>query len=222
MHLREITTRKLDSLRKDKMEAMLDVHQVWAEAMPEVKNAVTGVGLWSALNNSRAVVLEGDTFVLGMPHEMSDLAGHLRINSTKILIERALAARIGSPITVRIIEGTSEADWELIRRKDEEQRRLQQVALNRAQAEVKARGSWDTVYEQISRQYAAMTNKSLPQNRAKFYQESITILLEALKSMPIDDDLSERNFARCIERVAQYSEVPSVLVANELLLRHQP
>ena len=33
------------------------------------------------------------------------------------------------------------------------------------------------------------------------------------------DDLAERNFARCVERVAQYADVPSTLVASHVLLR---
>ena len=62
-----------------------------------------------------------------------------------------------------------------------------------------------------------MPNKSLPQNRAKFLEESIQVLAGAKKAQGNMDDLAERTFARCVERVAQYGEVPSTVVAGLVL-----
>jgi vacuolar-type H+-ATPase subunit H len=84
---------------------------------------------------------------------------------------------------------------------------------------MKARTSWDQVYEQLSRRWSAVGNKSLPQNRARFFEEAIEIVAEARKEMQSSDDMSERNFARCLERVAQYVEMPSTLVATLVLQR---
>ncbi len=199
---------------------MADAAVVWQEVMPDVKNRVTGVGLWTALNQSVAVAYEGDQFVIGVPHESGDLAGHLRMQSTKLIIERSLADVLMKNVHLRVIEGISSHDWELVKRKDEEAKRLQEAALQRVQAEVAARSSWEGIYEQISRQWASMPNKSLPQNRSKFYHEAIRLLKEALRTHSVEDDLNERNFARCIERVAQYTEIPSAMVAYDLLHRN--
>ena len=57
----------------------------------------------------------------------------------------------------------------------------------------------------------------MPQNRAKFFLEAVEIIAEALQEAPITDDMAERNYARCLERVAQYTELPSVLVALKVL-----
>lgn len=187
--------------------------------MPEVKNAVTGVGIWTALNQSKAVAFENGQFVIGVPHEAGDLGGHLRMQSTRTLIERFLAQKLSETVHLRVIEGTTQGDWELVKRRDEEARRLQDAALQKTRAEVQARSTWDSTYEQLSRLNATIPNKSLPQNRAKFFGQAMDMLIEALKVHSIDDDLSERNFARCIERVAQYSEMPSVMVAYELQKR---
>ncbi|MBS1704435.1 MAG: hypothetical protein JST40_01065 [Armatimonadetes bacterium] len=192
---------------------MADATQLWAEVMPEVRNTVTGVGIWQALNNSQAVALDETTFVLGLPIELGDLAGHLRSQSTRVLIERALGSRLNRPITLRVIEGTSAADWELAKRRDEEMRKIQEAALTRAAAEVRARSDWESIYDQISRNFAALPNKSLPQSRAKFFHQCVDLLSESLRSNPLTDELAERNYARCLERVSQYSEVPSVLIA---------
>ena len=62
-----------------------------------------------------------------------------------------------------------------------------------------------------------MPNKSLPQNRARYLEESVKVMAEAKKGYGQMDDLAERTFARCLERVAQYSEVPSTVVAQRVL-----
>jgi hypothetical protein len=150
---------------------------------------------------------------------MGDLAGHLRMQNTRTLVERYLSEVFATRVTVRVIEGVSQADWDYQKRKDDEARRLQLAAQERVQQEIKAKSSWEGVYENISRVYAAIPNKSLPQNRAKFFLEAVDMLVEALAVNPVSDDLSERNYARCVERVAQYSEVPSVIVATTVLQR---
>ena len=91
--------------------------------------------------------------------------------------------------------------------------------MTKMRAELAAKSSWETVYEQLSRRYAAVTNKSMPQNRARFFEEAIELIAETRKQQANFDDLGERNFARCLERLAQYSEVPSTLVAVQVLQR---
>lgn len=192
---------------------MAELLQLWNEALPDLRKSVTGVGVWAALNACKPLLVEEGVLVLGLPHESSDLSGHLRMSSTKSLIERSMSQKIGQPVALRVIDGVNATDWDLVKRKDAEARRLQEQALSRVRAETVARQSWDSVYEALSRSYAAITNKSLPQNRAKFFIEAVRTLAEARRNMPIEDELSERNFARCLERVSQYTEIPSVFVA---------
>ncbi len=196
---------------------MAEIAEIWQEVLPAIKQSVTGVGVWTALNSATPVAHEDGVFVLGLPHESSELAGHLRMHATKMLIEKLLGEKLGERSTVRIIDGTSPADWETVKRRDAEARRLQEAAINRARAEIESRSSWETIYEQISRRYAQISNKSLPQNRAAFFRDAVQIVVEGLLTHPVDDDLSERNYARCLERIAQYTELPSVFVALRVM-----
>jgi len=123
----------------------------------------------------------------------------------------------GAKTQLRVIEGVTEADWHTVQRRDAERRRLQEQAMDRLRQESEARTSWDTIYEQLSRKYAAIQNKSMPQNRAKFFIEAVEYIADARSRITTDDDLSERNYARCLERVSQYTELPSVLVALKVL-----
>lgn len=198
---------------------MADIGAVWSEVLPEVRKGVTGVGVWAALNACKPIVLESGVFVLGLAHQDQELAGHLKMASTKRLIEQYVSLEVGAPVTLRVIEGNTEQDWETEKRRDQEKRKLQDRALERHRREVASRVSWEGIYEQLSRKYAALPNRTLPQNRAKFLIEAVDIIVDALLTTPITDELSERNYARCIERVAQYSEVPSAIVALKILER---
>jgi hypothetical protein len=198
---------------------MPTVAEIWSQVLPTVKQGVTGVGVWTALNSCKPIIFEKGLFVVGVPHEESELSGHLKLASTKRLIEQTLSQELNEPIQFRVIEGITLADWDVEKRRDAEKQRLNEQAMTKLRAELQARSSWDQVYEQLSRKYAAFANKSLPQNRARFFEEGVELVVEARKSQDNHDDLQERNFARCIERLAQYAEMPSAIVAREVLSR---
>jgi len=198
---------------------MADLAALWGEALPDIKKNVTGVGVWTALNVCRPITLEEGTLVMGLPSGENELAGHLRLAQTRRAIEESLSKSLNEKVTLRVIDGTTEQDWEMEKKRDAEKRRLQDIALARQRAEVAAGVSWEGIYEQISRKFAATPNRSLPQNRAKFFLEAVDIIAEALLEAPITDEMAERNYARCLERVAQYTELPSVMVALKVLER---
>ncbi len=191
--------------------------ELWAQALPDIRNAVTGRGVWTALNACVPLSTEGDSLVLGLPNNESELAGHLRMPQIRKVIEAEFLKRSGQIVNLRVIEGTRPEDWERMKRRDLEASRMQGAAMDRAKAEMSARTNWDSVYETLSRNFAATQNKSLPQNRAKFYAESVKLVALNRKEQVNRDDLNERNFARCIERVAQYADIPSTVVAVEVL-----
>ncbi len=198
---------------------MADIAQVWSKALPEIRETVTGVGVWTALNTARPLAYEEGVFVLGLPGHSGELQGHLKLPSSKRAIETFIAKWLGETVTLRVVDGTSVDDWEATKRRDSEARKLQDQAMAKMRAELSARTSWDSVYEQLSRRYAAMTSKSLPQNRARFLDEAVELIVEARKSQEQWDELGERNFARCLERAAQYTELPSAFIAMLVLQR---
>ena len=198
---------------------MTDVAETWKAALPQVINSVTGRGVWAALNAARPIAFENNVFVIGLPTQDNELAGHLRIASTKRIMEIEVSKIVGANVSIRLIDGTSADDYDIAKRRDTERRRLEEAEMTKMRAELASKSNWDTVYEQLSRRYAAVTNKSLPQNRARFFEEAVEIVAEARRNQTVYDDMGERNFARCLERLAQYSEVPSVLVAGAVLKR---
>jgi hypothetical protein len=198
---------------------MTDIAGTWKEALPKIQNSVSGRGVWAALNAARPIAFENNVLVIGVPHHDTELSGHLRIPATKRVMEMMVSQVVGSPVSVRIIDGTTQDDYDIVKRRDGERRRLEELEMAKMRAELSAKTSWDSIYEQLSRRFAAVTNKSLPQNRARFFEEAVELIAQARRDQTTFDDLGERNFARCLERLAQYVEVPSTLVAHAVLKR---
>lgn len=196
---------------------MPDIQAIWKETLPEIMGNVTGVGVWTALRASVPIAFEEGQLVLGLPSQDTELTGHLRLPQTRRAVEVTMGQKLGETVTLRIIGGTTEQDWETEKRRDAERKRLQNQAIERQKKEIAAGRSWESVYEQISRHYSSLQNRSLPQVRAKFFLDAIDIVANALIETPITDDLAERNYARCLERVAQYTELPSTLVAMKVM-----
>lgn len=196
---------------------MVDLAETWREVLPEVRKGVTGVGVWQALNACRPITLDEGTLVMGVPFEVSELAGHLRIPLTKRLIEQHMGSKLGREVVLRVIEGLELDDWLTVKRRDEEAKRLQRQAMEKVRQEASARASWEATFDALARKHASIPNKSLPQNRAKFFHEAVALIAETWREMPKDDELAERNYARCLERVAQYTELPSTFVALKVM-----
>lgn len=197
---------------------MAEVAEIWAEALPMVREGVTGVGVWTALNNAKPLALEDGVFVLGLPHELGELIGHLKLPATKRSIETNVSTLAMQPVSLRVVSGVEKGDWEVEKRRDAEKARLNEQSMAKERARLAAKSDWEAIYEQLGRRFAAVGMKSLPQNRARFYEEAVALVAEARGGMSESfDELGERNFARCIERLAQYSEVPSTIVAADVL-----
>jgi hypothetical protein len=196
---------------------MPEVVEVWSQALPTIRNGLTGVGVWTALNLAKPIAFENGTLILGLPHSEMELAGHLRMPMTKRLIETTISGMLKEPVTCRVIDGTDQADWEVEKRRDAEKARLTQQSMNKLRQEMTARSNWETIYEQLSRKFASVPNKSLPQNKARFFEDALALVADARRGQTTWDDMQERNFARCIERLAQYAEVPSTIVGMMVL-----
>ena len=197
----------------------MEIKAVWAEALPEVMRQVTGMGVWTALRSAVPITFDQGMFVLGLEGKDQELAGHLRLAQPKRTIEVTMGRFLNEQVQVRIIQGTELSDWETEKKRDQEKRRLQEEALNRQKAEIAGGMSWDRIYEQLSRLYAGTNNRSFPQNRAQFFMQAVEIVANALVETPINDEMAERNYARCLERIAQYTEVSSTIVALKVLER---
>ncbi len=190
-----------------------DMLQVWQTIREEVKRQVTGRTLYRALDVLTLVTIEGDTAVLGLPHEHYQLIGHVSAPNVKKLLEQELSSAYGTPLQVLFIEGTTQQDWQLHLRKQEELKRLSEQTARKQATVERAYTTWDTLYEQVGRKFAETPARSLALNRARYMAQAIEMVREALTRLPLETEHDERQLNRVIERIASNAEVPPTMVA---------
>ena len=96
---------------------MAEPADIWRNALPIIMKGVSGRGVWAALNAVRPIALEEGELVVGLPHADGELAGHLKLQQTKRIMEIAVSQVLGKPMIVRLIDGTGEQDYELAKRR---------------------------------------------------------------------------------------------------------
>jgi len=196
--------------------------QAWSAIRERVKQKVSGPTVYRALDALQLVTIEGETVVLGLPHEAYSLVGHLNNPTVRKWIEQYLEEAYAFRPQVVIIEGATLHDWHLHQRKQEELRRLSEQSARKREAESRVYTTWDTVYEQVGRKFAETPGRSLASNRARYLNEMITFVRDALTRLPLETEADERQLNRIIERIATNVDAPSAIVAWFILYAPTP
>lgn len=197
-----------------------EMQQAWNAIRERVKQQVTGRTLYRALDALQLVTIEGETVVLGLPHEEYQLAGHLNAPTVRKWIEQYIEEAYAIRPQLVIIEGATLQDWQLHQRKQEELRRLSEQSTRKREAETRTYTNWEAVYEQVGRKFAETPGRSLATNRARYLNEMVAFVRDALQRIPVETEADERQLNRVIERIANNAEAPSAIVA--WLILHAP
>lgn len=197
--------------------------EIWAQGVDRVKDKIVLPSMWEALDYAVPITIENGEFVLGLPSQRFSLSGHLRNPGHRRTIEVILSEVAGEELRLRLIEGTTLADWERTKQREAiaAASREQQYVQRRQQEELEQ--SWDALYDRVVRAYSEQPYRQLPQGKAVYLQRALQMVLEAMQELYPEegeaDDLTERQLARVIDRIANNVGVPPTLVAYELLRR---
>ncbi|MCW5946572.1 MAG: hypothetical protein KIT74_06030 [Fimbriimonadales bacterium] len=194
----------------------MDIYDAWNASLEDIKNRVTGVGVWTALNVAIPITVEDGQLVIGFRQQDQDLIGHLKTPGTQRIIEEEMQKRLKEKVKVFLLNGVTINDWEAFKRIKAEATKTKTKEFERTRRDTEAARQWDGVYDNLSRIYSAISNKNLPQQRARFMAQAIDLVARQVSSQELDE-FGERNLARCLERISQYCEVPPPLIALRVL-----
>ncbi|MDO8683738.1 MAG: hypothetical protein Q7N50_09685 [Armatimonadota bacterium] len=198
-----------------------NVHTIWAEVVEKVKERTISPALWRALEKAQGIIIEDGFLVVGFAPIDYSLRGHLASSEHQNAIIAAVAEVAGQPLRLRLIEGLTIADWENAKKREAAAEAVREAASRKRSVELAAAKTWEGVMEQVSRKYANMPMRQLPQARARYLAEAVQIMSEAMDVLyPSNgqaDDLAERSLARLIEKVATLVDLPGAIVADRLL-----
>ena len=197
-----------------------EARKIWLEAVERVKDRTLAPTLWRALEMGYGVTTENGQFIVGFPPSDSPMAGYLTSADHKNTIERVLTELIGSQMQLKIIEGTTIQDYEAFKKREAIAEKTRKEALERKHVERAADRAWETISEQCSRKYAQTPLRQLPQTRGQFLFEAIQIISDAMDRIHPDgkiDEPAHRALGRVIDKVGTLADVPSAIVAAELI-----
>lgn len=205
-----------------------ETQAVWAQAVDRVKQSVIAPSLWRALEKTIPVVWEGSNFVIGYGGTDGSLAGQLNTRDYRLAIERAIRDLTGGVAdTVRVIEGTELSDWEYVKTRDAAAAASRTQTAERQQRQTASFGTWDEVYDQVSRLWAGSEFRALPTGRARYIDAALTLVQKAMDSglYPADgtpsNELTERGLSRVLERIANQSSSDPAVLAYFLFQRRK-
>lgn len=191
----------------------------WATCVDTIKDRVNNRSLWSALEQTVAITLEEGLLVLGLAPENSGSASVIQHSATMHAVNNIVNEVFGQRLQLKIIEGSTLADWELYKEQDAQLQEIRKAALApKTTTPSASSGSWEAVYEQMARLFAQTPYRALPQGKARYANEALYILMDAMETLypTPPDDSAERSLARVLERIANTSEIPSSVLAFEL------
>lgn len=190
---------------------------LWANCVNQLKDRVNNRSFWEALEHTRAITIESGTLVLGIEVEEYNHASVITQVSVLHTVQEVVRQLFGQSLNVRIIEGTGLADWDAAKVQDASVAALK-VAAPIARAAPVGGSGWDSVTDQLSRLYAQAPFRALPQGKARYANEALYLLVEAMDTLyPNDtDEQTERSLARILDRIANASEIPAAVLAFEL------
>lgn len=197
-----------------------EARKLWLEAVEKVKDQTLAPTLWRALEMGCGITVDGESFIIGFPPSDAPMGGYLMSSENRIVIEKVLTQLVGKPTRLKIIEGTTSADYETHKKREELAEQSRAAASQRKHVERAAEREWEGVAEQCSRKYAGTQYRQWPQVRAQFLFEAIHIISEAMDRIHPDgkiDEIGHRALARVIEKVATLTDVPGALVGMELI-----
>ncbi len=196
----------------------MDFYDAWNNSVEDIKRQVTGVGPWTALNVAIPVVLEDELLVIGFRPQDVELMGHLKMPGVMRAMETEVQKRIKKPIKIQLLDGITVKDWESFKARQAAAEEMKQKDYQRSKKEITAAREWDNMFDALGRAHQDTPNKTWPQQKARLLDSCVDLTAETLKNKTLDDS-GEKNLARCIERIAQYCDVPGALVAQQIMAK---
>ncbi|HLK60349.1 MAG TPA: hypothetical protein VKU00_27560, partial [Chthonomonadaceae bacterium] len=189
-----------------------------------LKDRVNSRSFWEAVESTHPITIENDTLVVGLDTMDINRASHIQHSAHAHTVQQVLEEVFHQPLELRLIEGTTLADWEATKEREARMAEMREASqmrpgtAARPQAPAGYTDPWEALAEQVTRLYSQVPNRALPQNKARYANEALYTLVEAMDTLYPDDpdDIAERGLARVLERIAGNSEIPAPMLAFEL------
>jgi hypothetical protein len=191
---------------------------LWANTVDRLKDRINNRSFWEALEATHAITVESDSLIVGLDAENFNRSSHILQVSTLNTVHRTIEEVFNRPLHLKLIEGRGLADWEAHKSREERLTTSRQTPTQQYAPAAQTSDSWEGVYEQLSRLFAQAGYRSLPQGKARYANEALYLLVEAMDTIYPEppDEHSERSLARALDRIAASADIPASVIAFEM------
>jgi len=203
----------------------LSLEELWNMTVQEVKERNFFPPFWQALDAAVPLSLEEDHIVLGFKPGTFHLRSHIETGSNRVLIEEVLSKLLGKPYTLRVVEASSEEEWQMVKEREQRVEEVEVEEFARRKGTMGILREWENFILELHRAYSSLPQRSLPQVRAAFLYQVMPRILAKKKELYAEDEASketnEKAFARLLDRLASWTDIPNTIIALELLKREK-
>jgi hypothetical protein len=191
---------------------------LWVNCVERLKDRINNRTFWEALEQTRPIIIEGNILIMGLDAQNFNRASSLQQVTNMHAIMEVVSELFNHPLQVRLIEGTTLQDWETTKENDVRIAAMKQASTTRGIKQDRESTGWEGLYEQVARLYVQTPNRSLPQGKARYANDALYSLAEAMDTLYNDnpDEHAERSLARTLERIGNSSDIPASVLAFEL------
>jgi hypothetical protein len=198
----------------------IDPSALWNQVIEIAKKRIIQTSLWQALEASKPITIEDGKLIVGLPPAMIHFSSYITSSENRHRLNTIIYELTGQNIQIRVIEGTEQADWELVKKREAIAQAAQDARQAQIDREARLEASWESLSETIYEMYSRMPLKQLPQNRAKYLRQVIPLISKEMDRLMVGPDAenekNQRALARVLEKAATLADVPGTVVAMYL------
>lgn len=199
---------------------VMDCQVVWNLVAPIAKRVALAPAFFRALERAVPIALDGSVLVIGLDSTVDgSLQGALNSSDNLKILHKAFRDVTGlADGIVRVIEGTTAADWANAQARDAASREM--AARQQAKARPSASSAgWDQAIDAVSALWQQCESRTSPVAKARFVLAAIDHIVEIVGTEGLTTEADTRSLQRAVERIASCAQIDAVYVAGEVLKR---
>lgn len=198
----------------------MDCQVVWNLVAPIAKRVALAPAFFRALERAVPIAVDGSVLVIGLDTTVDGaLQGALNSSDNLNILHKAFRDVTGlADGIVRVIEGTTAADWANAQARDAASREMAARQQARAKPSASSIG-WDQAIDAVSALWQQCESRTSPVAKARFVLAAIDHIVEIVGTEGLTTDADTRSLQRAVERIASCAQIDAVYVAGEVLKR---
>ena len=198
----------------------MDCQVVWNLVAPIAKRVALAPAFFRALERAVPIAVDGSVLVIGLDTTVDGaLQGALNSSDNLNILHKAFRDVTGlADGIVRVIEGTTAADWANAQARDAASREMAARQQARAKPSASSAG-WDQAIDAVSALWQQCESRTSPVAKARFVLAAIDHIVEIVGTEGLTTDADTRSLQRAVERIASCAQIDAVYVAGEVLKR---